>query len=594
MTVSGRKDLIADLVKLKYDLAVDMYQQRAKARSAAAASREGNPWEYAAYKIFGPSLIGGLALWLDPFWKFKVNPDSKTLESLHLTRVVPVNRTRTKVTTWANSITSHYYSESNSAVSGVVFTGTVYAQGPWTSSKPTKTVIDQQKAHQYPLYGFCRDTTFKSRNPGRSPPRSKKFRNKDSSFQNQGELEIWNPTFTSDTFSAGVKSRTYTWSQFFSRPLATITENSLVQRFSLSGASAVISPADVNAVLVNENLYARNLMNKHGASMVADCLVTRRRFNIGYQIGELKDLPQMLRGTLAVYKDIEHLIGWSEFKKALTQPSWWTSINYAKIGPAMDKLMIANRPDKALSSAYLTYKFGYESIYQALVKLLETPEKVTHDVNFLCSKNGKFQTFRRSRKFLLDEWAEVPPVEFQIPYPLTVDPHELPSSKGTRECQLRIVVESGVQLPNIVTPALRKELYYDKLGWPLRPSDYYNLIPWTWLADWFLSVNDYLKLLEEMHLDKSLINWGLVTYKSKLRSVGTCKLNTSTTDVTIVSPAQPISVTKLHSYTLSSEFKADYQLRIDAAGLANVNLTSGKGLSPTQGSILSALISQFT
>lgn len=593
MPANGRKDLIADLVKLKYDLAVDLYRQRAIALAAEAATRKGNYWEYAAYKVFGTDMMAHLALWLDPTWQFKRNWKSKDASVVYLARVIPANRTRTRCTVWSGKITGLRYWRSWTDSSDPVWTGSRYTQGPWKSGIPIISNTSNQYGLQYPIYGFVSDTTWKSRNPGRRIPKSDRDKRKEN-LESQGELEIWNPTFEPTRFSANFGSPVYIYAPFGTTNCANISKGGNKSTIGFSGASASIAPTAVEEILLAERAYALAQMRKYAAGMLADCLVTRRRFNIGYQIGEFKDLPQTLRGTLAVFRDIEHLIGWKELKLALTSPTWWSSRNYAKILPFLEKLGIANRPDKMLSSAYLTFKFGYQSMYQALTQFLDAPEKVAKDVNILIDRNGGFQTFRRKKDIPTEEWAAVPSINLPIPYPLNADPSRPYKVVTKREAKLRCVVNNGVCLPRMIEPKLRKQMFYEKMGWPPRPSDLWNLIPWTWLLEWFLSANDYLKLLEEIHLDRSLINWGLLTYESKLEAKASVGSMTDTSSSITIRPSPNVLEVTHLTYVHEAVFKADYQIRKDIGSLANATTITGKNLRPDQYSILSALISQFT
>lgn len=336
-------------------------------------------------------------------------------------------------------------------------------------------------------------------------------------------------------------------------------------------------------------------MHKYALDMLANCMPTRRKFNLAYQIGELKDLPQTLKGTVYLFKNIESLIGWSEFVKALSSPSWWTQKRVEQLSGYLSRITTTRLFDHTVSGAYLTFKFGYESMYQAVDRLLKVPGKIGKDVNLMIQSNGKFQTLSTKKDLGTSEWAAPPLVDFGLPIRWLPNPEIPYKCVGTRQASLRCVVNTGVRFPDIDVPKFREKLYYEKLGWPARPSDMYNLIPWTWLYDWFGSTGSYLRLLEEVHLDKSLINWGVLVYKSTLKSKASREIfDTITSSTVFVYPPYSSTVTRKLRMTQQAEFTAEYELRIGIESLATVKTTSGTGLTSGQASILGALISQYT
>jgi len=150
-------------------------------------------------------------------------------------------------------------------------------------------------------------------------------------------------------------------------------------------------------------------------------------------------------------------------------------------------------------------------------------------------------------------------------------------------------------MPTVDAPKLRDELVLEKFGlWPPRPSDIYNLIPWSWLVDWFADLGGYLSLVEEIQMDKQLINWGMLTYKSTLKCTATCGSFMDYTDFRHNASGSVNSLThKRATIESSGTFEASYFLRRSVESLQNVNtkLASGLRLSADQASILMALAS---
>jgi hypothetical protein len=322
-------------------------------------------------------------------------------------------------------------------------------------------------------------------------------------------------------------------------------------------------------------------------------LPNRRKFNLFYQIGELKDLPQTLLGTLSVWRDIEHIIGYEGFAKAMKSPQFWTQDIYNKLGAKLHSVGVAISPEH-LGNAYLTFKFGWQSMVQAVQQLANSPQQIAKDVNTLIDANGSFVTLSSGMTLPQEQWTSPPTITTYVPTGCLSDPASPPSQTGTRNVRLRCVVNSGVRLPPLDVPKLRKRLFVEKLGLIPRPSDIYNLIPWSWLVDWVQGVSSYLRLVEEVQLDETLINWGLLTYISVLETTATRNCyNTAIEAKHWSSGIHAVSNLKFTT-TTSGTFRATYHLRVDVSSLAKVKTTSGKGLSTTQGTILGALLAKFT
>jgi hypothetical protein len=334
-------------------------------------------------------------------------------------------------------------------------------------------------------------------------------------------------------------------------------------------------------------------MTRRVDSLVAACLPTRRNFNAFYQIGELRDLPQTLRGTLTAWRDVEAIIGKAAWQLASVSPKFWTRSMAQRLQAPLARVGVFIDPDKALSSAYLTYKFGWQSMVQACDQLMNAPKKATKELNYLIAKNGQNITLSTIQHLPDSEWTSHPAISPYVLYPMLPDPDHPLSQDGWRQASIRCVVNCGVQFPSIEEPILRQVLYADKLGLFPRPSDILNLIPWTWLIDWFFGLSNYLRLVEEVQGDYQLINWGMATYTSYLSSTATIGSFMLYNEFTHNASGSVHNLTVRKAECLSTgKFEAVYRCRVGVQSLARVKLASGFGLSETQKAILTALISQ--
>jgi len=241
----------------------------------------------------------------------------------------------------------------------------------------------------------------------------------------------------------------------------------------------------------------------------------------------------------------------------------------------------------------LTFKFGWQSTYQALQSLIGKPERAAREVNALIRNNGKLMTLSTGVTLPEEEWTSYPGINTYVAQGVLPDPTDPFTVKGRRRIRLRCVVNSGVMLPPLDIPTLRDRLVAEKLGACPRPSDIINLIPWTWLVDWFSGLSSYIRLAEEVCADRTLINYGFLTYESELEATATQGVWNQTTDDSHWTSGKSYSSPVTPRMRIGGLFRASYQLRISVSSLAQVKTTAGKGLSPTQRAILEALLNKF-
>jgi hypothetical protein len=161
-----------------------------------------------------------------------------------------------------------------------------------------------------------------------------------------------------------------------------------------------------------------------------------------------------------------------------------------------------------------------------------------------------------------------------------------------RNTELRLVINANFDFPPLNIVSFRSGQFLDRAGLVPRPTDIYNLVPWTWLVDWFTGLGSYVELIDNMARDDSLINWGMITGKTtgKLITRRTSKVdNTARTSVNNVNVSTVITtVPYAHESTLNYEC----QIRKDAAAALSVKTTAGPNLNVYQQSIIGAILAQ--
>jgi hypothetical protein len=120
----------------------------------------------------------------------------------------------------------------------------------------------------------------------------------------------------------------------------------------------------------------------------------------------------------------------------------------------------------------------------------------------------------------------------------------------------------------------------------------YNLIPWTWLIDWFTGLGNYVEIIDNQARDDSLINWGMIT--GHTTGILTTDLKSfvddrSYTHEDFVGTTSVISTRQLnHTSTLNYECS----VRKDVATIFSVKTTCEPNLSAYQKSIIGAILAQ--
>jgi len=188
------------------------------------------------------------------------------------------------------------------------------------------------------------------------------------------------------------------------------------------------------------------------------------------------------------------------------------------------------KSSKHVPEEWLSFWFGWATTYKAVQDLLEAPEKVVKDINYLMARKGRPTTVRRSVRFAGDG-STTPAFTFN---PTSIvagmgllDVIESTATRHTWEHEVRTVMNLTFDFPEVGVPKLRRDLFLRKLGFALSPTDIYNLVPWTWLVDWFTGLGNYVELIDNINTDKSLINWGVTTGVTigRITTEATCKFD---------------------------------------------------------------------
>ncbi len=503
------------------------------------------------YKLIPLSMFSATAYAIDPFAKLKVG----------LGRVTPVNRERSeKLVSLLDhrSLNFHYsttgrlrYYESN----GVTFNGPDNESGEYDFVLP-----------QDPFDRVSNDTTRRTRIPGSSLGEFRKTEFRISSPELRipitTYLKVYNDT--PEPFDLSLR-----WLEDFENIVFIYTEPAA--RFNPDSAE-----------LLSTEIYGRAfaLAQKHAISMFKGITPQARTYTLARNIIELKDIP---RSILSLKESFLALFRLSES---------------LKIPARTRELLHSLRTVQAqVPKEYLSYWFGWRQTYKDSVELIASPSKIARRIDYLVARNGQATTFRSSRTF---EEAGVPPTGFVYDTPdfskveLRPDPTNTHRSVFLRKTELRMVVNTMFEFPPTDVPSFRENEFYRQLGVVPTPVDLYNLIPWSWLFDWFTGFGNYLEVIENINSSSELINWGLVSATVEDETHTDVIYDVERREIT-GTVSSPKDITLNREVRHRSTLYGSHKFRWDLATLMDVNCTSDPvTLTPYQFSILGALLSKFT
>jgi len=466
---------------------------------------------------------------------FALNPLAKFQAAL--AQVTPTNRTRKFTSIFPSPRKQHEYRVSVGCSNSVNCLAPEF-QKPDPTCVTTTTDVGTWAYQTQPGYlGFVSDTTFRTR------PAHSDF----------GEFELFAPSIQSPPRKFQFWSDIQSYAQVCGR--LQISNTKATRYMDSIGPSAWVSSAHIDAVLAAERSNASAMFLKHKHGLIARALPTRPKFQSFYNVAELKDLPMLYRNTVQFFKD----------PLSVTTP-------------------------RGAGNQYLNYKFGWEQALRSVVDLLKLPTLISNRVNYLIKRQGRASTFRSSMR-IVDQMSSIPAFNYNIS---TGETEISNGTKTVRTIDLKCAVNGVLILPSISVPKLRTDLLWQLWGANPSPSDVYNLVPWTWLIDWFTGLGEYIDVLDRLNSDPTLINYGFITYKCVGEATNSF-VTRGSDSLQIFYPPQPTySVTTFRHFRVGSKFRYRYQLRKDLGSLSGVKSASKpQNLEVGQLAILGALLSKF-
>jgi hypothetical protein len=466
------------------------------------------------YKLFGPDVVKSVTFAIDPLHKFKylTHGVSTVTRMRDWQSVAPATKKVLRKNT-----TIHWFQDPNTA------TLDEFQDREPLRNTTTVTLDDTLGfTSQQAIYGRIHDTSISTR-----PIQVE-----------EGELLLWKPlVFSPDRYLRWVSNEDIAYFNTVPAHPYKDVQIRLKVRDGV-GPAARILPTSINTIRDTEITLGDNAIGNHVLRMVSNCMSQSRQFGITYSVAELKDIPLTLKNAVESIMEVS--------KKA-----------------KRDRLKgdIFLRGDRRYSSGYLNAVFGWLPVYRDVVKMLRTPARVSKKINLLLARQGLPTTFRDSFKYI-EPLSSPPGFTYD-----TYAPEETQISigtTGTRTVEMRCMVNQTVELPSIASPQLRKDLLVKLWGLDPDPEDVYNLVPWTWLVDWFGGLGDYVKAYNVVNTDPSIINYGFMTYDSVIEirtdRVGRVTYSLNTKNVPPIGDPG-ITVIKNYDTTHSSVLRSNLQLR---------------------------------
>jgi hypothetical protein len=195
--------------------------------------------------------------------------------------------------------------------------------------------------------------------------------------------------------------------------------------------------------------------------------------SLGVSIGEMKDLPRMLLGAKKFFSNLSHL--GLKFSKT---PKRVADLKNSGWNPGDD---------------YLNLQFGWVPFVRDLYGALTFQEKLAKKLAALKKGNGRN---RRYYRLLRNEhwekavnpaqptFTSLAPVISTFAYPSgAIEPRDVKQIYSKRAW---FEAAFTYYIPELDDPSANlTKLKFDLLGLSLDPVVIYNLVPWSWLIDWF-------------------------------------------------------------------------------------------------------------
>lgn len=164
--------------------------------------------------------------------------------------------------------------------------------------------------------------------------------------------------------------------------------------------------------------------------------------------------------------------------------------------PSIPQLKASVGIFKSLGQNYLNYEFGWRPFVRELKKSLDVVLKVQDKLERLKRNNGSWV---RKRGVLEDVMGMSTSVESEVGYPLLASQYfQDIGNQGTRTVRTFykrrrwFSAKWRYWIPDIHTAEGERRIIRKLIGLDVTPGLFWEVLPWSWLADWFSNIGDVL------------------------------------------------------------------------------------------------------
>ncbi len=342
--------------------------------------------------------------------------------------------------------------------------------------------------------------------------------------------------------------------------------------YDFASPAALLFPNSLRTLRDMEYAYLENLISKEAVNLFKNWSPDKRSSTLLRNIVELRDIP---RSIVSLQQTLINL------------RSLYTSLARS---PSIQKIVFdLKNTARDIPNEYLSYHFGWKQTYKDVMELLALPETMSKKYSFLIRRATKPTTFRVKKEYLSALSEGLPSFEYDSA-PIEYGINQ--TTRLERKTELRLVINATFDFPPVNAVSFRSGSMLDRMGLVPRPTDLYNLTPWTWLVDWFTGLGSYVELIDQMNRDSSLINWGMITGHTTGRLITKRDSKVDSRHYTVEDFVGTTETLTTESYGHESVLNYECRIRKDAAAAFVVNTTAVPSLSGYQQSILGALLAQ--
>jgi hypothetical protein len=290
----------------------------------------------------------------------------------------------------------------------------------------------------------------------------------------------------------------------FRYPRTGTTYTEYVGGFAATGFPDGATEQQINAVGINAP-YNNPWFDasSYGPAAYLSAQPKLAKVDLGVAIGELRDLPQMLKTTAKGFHDIWKAIGGSQ-----RNPFMW--------------------PKKA-AEHFLNHQFGWSPFVSDIMKTHDVYQNSATYMNTITRMNNTW--IKRYRSIVNTSsnsrtarwyWPAVEPYD-QMSWMLSTRTVDGQSCKGTTDTFLQemervwFVGSFKFYRPEFDPNVPWSNSWYGEVnrlatiyGLRINPSTIYKLTPWTWLADWFGNAGKIISYLSNVAYDGTVSRYAYV------------------------------------------------------------------------------------